>query len=256
MSWDCHAHVIEEPARFPLWPGRGYEPPIATLDAYLKLLDRYQITHGVLVQPSVYGFDNRCMLDALDRADGRLFGVAVPAPDATPADLEAMHRRGVRAVRCNRVNAGGITVDIIAKWLPALRDLGWHVQLHLAIEQIDLYELLNRIYVPLVIDHMGRPQPGRTDPSSPELQHLVEFVRTGHCYVKLSAPYRLSATGSPWTDVQPLAQALLDANAAYCLWGSDWPHPDTNEVVSPEDVFGVAAQWGAGRATGASALFS
>jgi predicted TIM-barrel fold metal-dependent hydrolase len=110
-GWDCHAHVIENTERYPLWSGRGYDPPIAALDDYLAFLDRNGIARGVLVQPSVYGFDNRCLLDALERADGRLRGIAVPAPDTSAAEMEAMHRFGVRGVRCNLINAGGLSME-------------------------------------------------------------------------------------------------------------------------------------------------
>src|SRR5687768_9989244 len=122
-SWDCHAHVIEDPARFPLWPGRSYDPPPAPLSKYLELLDRHAITRGVLVQPSVYGSDNNCLLDALDRADGRLMGIVVPDKDTTAKQLEVMHRRGVRGVRCNLLNPGGLDLETVSAWQPVMRDL-------------------------------------------------------------------------------------------------------------------------------------
>jgi 2-pyrone-4,6-dicarboxylate lactonase len=242
--WDAHAHVIEDPSRFPLSPGRGYDPPHAPLDDYLAMLDRHGIHRGVLVQPSVYGFDNRCMLDALDRADGRLVGVAVPAPDASPADLEALHRRGVRGVRCNLLDPGGIRLDAAVRWQPILRELGWHVAIQLAVEgTADMDALLDGFDVPVVIDHMGRPSPGRTDPSGRGVRRLVDLVRVGACLVKLSAPYRLSREPAPWADVTPLARALLAANPAACLWASDWPHTDTDAPVRTRNVLAALESW-------------
>lgn len=238
-AWDCHAHVIGDPVRYPLSPGRSYDPPPAPLDAYLALLDRRGIAGGVLVQPSVYGFDNRCMLDALDRADGRLLGVAVPAPGSSPRDLEAIHRRGVRGVRCNLLNPGGLDPEIVLGWQPVMREMGWHVALHIEVETVgDLRAYLERFDVPVVIDHMGRPEPGRFHPGQ-----LVECVREGACFVKLSAPYRLSGGPPPWRDVTPLARALLSANAAACVWGSDWPHTDNATVVGDDDLFAALAEW-------------
>ncbi|HZD03908.1 MAG TPA: amidohydrolase family protein, partial [Longimicrobiales bacterium] len=147
-AWDCHAHVIGPREGYPLATGHDYDPAEATLEAYLALLDRHGLARGVLVQPSVYGFDNRCLLDALDRAEGRLVGVAVPPPDAIPGDLEAMHRRGVRGVRLNLLNSGGLGPEDVLRWRPTLRELGWHVGLH-----VDL----------------GRPAAGpeATDPGGP-----------------------------------------------------------------------------------------
>ena len=238
-AWDCHAHIIGDPARYPLARGRSYEPPHAPLNASLARLDRRHIARGVLVQPRVYGFDNRCMLDALDRASERLAGVAVPAPDSSPRDLEAMHARGVRGVRCNLLNPGGLDPEIVVKWEPVLRELGWHVVLHVAVEAItDLRGHLQRFGVPVVIDHMGHPAPGRH-----ELPELVECVRDGVCVVKLSAPYRLSSEGPPWRDVVPLARALLAANASACVWGSDWPHTDVTASVREDDLFAAMLDW-------------
>jgi predicted TIM-barrel fold metal-dependent hydrolase len=236
-AWDCHAHVIGDVAAFPFRQDRGYTPRAAPLEAYLAMLDRHGIANGVLVQPSVYGFDNRCLLDALDRAGGRLFGVAVPPVEARASDLEAMHLRGVRGVRCNLLNPGGLPPAVVITWQPVLRALGWHVELHVAVEDIhELSPFVDRFGVPVVIDHLGRPAPGRADPLSPALRPLVDLVRAGGCFVKLSAPYRGSREAAPWRDVAPLASACATAKPDACLWGSDWPHVDTAADVCVDDL--------------------
>jgi 2-pyrone-4,6-dicarboxylate lactonase len=243
-AWDCHAHVIEDPARYPLARARTYDPPLARLDDYLALLDQVGSARGYLVQPSVYGFDNRCLLDALERADGRLLGIAVPDPETSHAELETLHRRGVRGVRCNLLYPGGLDVARVLRWQPALRALGWHVELHLAIDDVgDLRALVEPFDVPVVVDHMGRPAPGHTDPSTPRLRTLLELVREGVCLVKLSAPYRLSREPPPWPAVAPLARALVAANPDACLWGSDWPHTDTHEPVEIADLLSALESW-------------
>jgi predicted TIM-barrel fold metal-dependent hydrolase len=243
-AWDAHAHVIGDQATFPMWPGRSYTPEPAPLDAYLSILDRYGFAHGVLVQPSVYGFDNRCLIDALDRAAGRMFGIVVPPPDASARDLERMNQHGVRGVRCNLINPGGLRPETVIQWRWVLRALGWHVELHVAIADLpDLAGLLPRIGVPVVVDHMGRPAPGQTDPGLPPLRTLLDLVRDGRCYVKLSAPYRLSPQPPPWSDLAPLAGALVSANPQACLWGSDWPHVDTASPVRTSDVIDTLSRW-------------
>ncbi len=243
-AWDCHAHVLGDPTAYPLARGRSYEPPRASLEAYLELLDRLGLARGVLVQPSVYGFDNRCMLDALDRADGRLVGVAVPAPDATAGELEAMHRRGVRAVRCNRLNPGGLDPEVVVGWAPVLLDLGWHVELHLDLAPItDLGGFVLRFGVPAVFDHMGRPAPDRIAPTEPGPRRLVELARAGRCFVKLSAPYRLTASPAPWAPVGPLARALIAAAPDACVWATDWPHVDTRQDIRQDDLTAALAEW-------------
>jgi predicted TIM-barrel fold metal-dependent hydrolase len=243
-AWDAHAHVIGDPAAFPFWPGRSYTPEPAPLEAYLAMLDRYGFARGVLVQPSVYGFDNRCLIDALDRADGRLFGIVVPSPDASARDLERMHRHGVRGVRCNLINPGGLGLDVAIGWQPVLQALGWHVELHIALGDLaDLANLCTRIAVPVIVDHMGRPAPGQIDVASPAMRTLIALVRDGMCYVKLSAPYRLSAQPPPWRDVMPLAEAFTQANPHACLWGSDWPHVDTDSRIQTSDVVDALSAW-------------
>jgi predicted TIM-barrel fold metal-dependent hydrolase len=207
------------------------------------MLDARGFARGVLVQPSVYGFDNRCLLNALDRACGRVMGVAVPAPESTPADLYALHERCVRGVRCNVLNSGGLDPTVALGWEPVLRELGWHVAFQVDVETIpDVAWYFGRFTVPVVVDHMGRPQPGYTDPDRPGLRQLIELVRAGRCYVKLSAPYRLSVEPPPWRDVRPLARTLVAANPAACLWGTDWPHPQ-HAAVSIVDLLAALSDW-------------
>lgn len=244
VAWDAHAHVIGDQAEFPMWPGRSYTPAVATLEAYLAILDRHGFAHGVLVQPSVYGFDNSCLIDALDRAGGRLFGVVVPAPDASGRDLERLHRYGVRGVRCNLINPGGLRPEIVIQWRWVLRALGWHVELHAAVADLpDLAALVSRIGVPVVLDHFGRPAPGQNDPDWPPLRTVISLVRDGLCHVKLSAPYRLSAQPPPWRDLTRLAGAFIEANPRACLWGSDWPHVETASPVPTSDVVDALNVW-------------
>jgi len=251
IGWDTHAHVIGDAREYPLSPTRSYTPPPASLDHYLSMLDRHGIARGVLVQPSVYGHDHRCLLDALDRADGRLRGIAVPSPDASTADLEAMHARGVRGVRCNLINPGGLSPAVVATWQPALRAMGWHVEFHLSVNQRGWTDIIQSFDVPVVIDHMGRPTPDTIDPSTPALAQLIAFVREGRCFVKLSAPYRLSRRRATrydrqaraWADVTPLARAFLEANPAACVWGTDWPHVDCAPAVNTADVVAALDDW-------------
>ncbi|MEZ5319235.1 MAG: amidohydrolase family protein [Vicinamibacterales bacterium] len=248
-SWDAHAHVIGDPSRYPLAPGRGYTPAPAALDDYLAMLDHHGIGRGVLVQPSVYGHDHECLLDALYRANGRLRGIAVPAPDSTARALERLHAHGVRGIRCNLINPGGLAPAAVETWRPVLHALGWHVELQVPIaDQPDWIALVESFTagpygLRVAIDHMGRPAPGHLDPASAPLDRLVALVRDGGCFVKLSAPYRLSAEPPPWRDVAPLARALVAANPAACLWASDWPHVDTAGSVRTGDLLEALDLW-------------
>lgn len=107
----------------------------------------------------------------------------------------------------------------------------------------DLRDYLKPFTVPVIIDHMGRPPRGRSDPETPGLRRLIRLVEEGTCFVKLSAPYRLSRQSPPWRDVAPLARAFLEANPGACLWASDWPHPDTPGPICPEELLEALEDW-------------
>jgi predicted TIM-barrel fold metal-dependent hydrolase len=142
------------------------------------------------------------------------------------------------------VNAGGLQPDVLLRWQPTLAELGWHIAFQIAVGGVaDLRAFLEPFTVPIVIDHMGRPEPGRADPSEPGVNRLVELVKAGGCFVKLSAPYRLSNALPPWPDVTPLARALISANPAACIWATDWPHTQHLDPVREEDVMAALVLW-------------
>lgn len=197
--------------------------------------------HGVLVQPSVYGYDNSCLIDALHHAKGRLRGIAVPSPGSTADDLTRMHDAGVRGIRCNLVNSFGLTPSHLAPWRSLLRDLHWHVEVQLRLRDLpEALEALAPYKIPIVVDHMGRPDPlpdavACDNAAAAVLMYgLTDALRRGDCYVKLSAPYRITKASAPWRRVTAIARALIEAAPGRCLWGSDWPH---TEMTVPVDTF-------------------
>ncbi|QQA41943.1 amidohydrolase family protein [Pelagovum pacificum] len=231
-GWDCHVHVIGDRRQFPLSPTRGYEPPHAPLDDLLGHLDRLSIARAVIVHPSVYGFDNSCLINALVGSNGRCRGIAVPDPESTQDDLSVMDRAGVRGLRCNLVNPGGLTLDQTRGWWDWMRGAGWHLQLQIDATKTDIASLLNEPGLPpVVIDHMGYPPRG-TGPEG--IAPLVDAVKQGRVHVKLSAPYRISAEPAPHRDALALAAALLDADPERCLFATDWPHTELAEPPMPD----------------------
>src|SRR3954463_11192795 len=62
---DCHTHVFGDPRRFPFAEGRTYTPEPASIDEMRALHRALHTTRVVIVQPSVYGTDNGCTLDAI-----------------------------------------------------------------------------------------------------------------------------------------------------------------------------------------------
>jgi predicted TIM-barrel fold metal-dependent hydrolase len=231
-AWDCHCHVFGPAARFPYAPVRSYTPEDAPLEAYLALLDRLGLARGVLVQPSAYDRDNRCMLDALERAPKRLRGVAVGGAELTPHTLRAWHAAGVRGLRVNEFRRdgkpyyrNGVRLGEVEPLLPAMADLGWHLQLWIEARDLPgMLPALARAPVPVVVDHMGRMEHVH-GAGHPGFQALVRGVGEGRLWAKLSGTYRLGATPPGYGEAQPFHEALLAANPENLVWGSDWPHP-------------------------------
>ena len=226
---DCHVHVFGTAAQFPFAAQRGYTPPGAGADELLALLEALHLSRVVVVQPSVYGTDNSCTLDGMRRLGSRARGVAV-IDEATPdAALDEMRRAGIRGVRVNLETSGETDPDGARRNLAAavarVAPLGWHVQVYTRPSVIAaLSEDVARLPVPIVFDHFGGAQ-AAGGVGQPGFAELVELVRTGHAYVKVSAAYRSSDQAPAYRDVAPLARALIEANPERILWGTDWPHP-------------------------------
>jgi predicted TIM-barrel fold metal-dependent hydrolase len=232
-SCDCHVHVIGPKARFPLPANRRYTPSDATTAELAAMLKRLGMTRVVIIQPSFYGTDNACTLDGMAQV-GNARGVAV-LPDKVPqAELDALHRQGIRGLRINIATAGGAPLDEIKTKLAATVKLcerhGWHVQLFVAAEVIaPLAPTLRSLPVDSVIDHFGLIAPGTTDGPLRALQGLLE---SGKTWVKISGAYRIdSDPRNPLID--PLARALCKVNPERIVWGSDWPHTPPHTIQKP-----------------------
>lgn len=250
---DTHAHVVSpETGRYPMVDSRSYTPPAADEAKYLHMLHQEGMSRGVLVQISVYGTDNRYMLEVLGRHPDILRGVAVVDPGIDEKELERMHGIGVRGLRINTLFGGGIGYDAIETLAAKIAPLGWHLQF--LIDANDLPELMPRLTdlsVPCVIDHMGHtPVSQRLD--SPAFQALFHLVSDHGWWVKLSGAYRISTDFSQFSDVIPLAQQLVRRAPDRMLWGSDWPHvsiprmPDTGALRNQLALWVPDAQQRAG----------
>jgi predicted TIM-barrel fold metal-dependent hydrolase len=225
---DCHVHVFGPASDFPFDPARSYTPGDAPLQALVALHRGLGVARTVIVQPSPYGTDNTCLLHALVELAGAGRGVAVIDDSTTDAQLQAMHRAGVRGVRVNLETAGqhdpGAAWRALQHAARRVEPLGWHVQTYTNLATIAaLAGALEQLPVTLVVDHFGRAQ-AAAGVSQPGFDALRSAVASGRVYVKLSAPYRISAAPD-YPDAEPIARALIDANPERVLWGSDWPHP-------------------------------
>jgi predicted TIM-barrel fold metal-dependent hydrolase len=226
---DCHTHIFD-PDRFPYAPGHAYTPESASVDEMRSLHRALHTDHVVIVQPSVYGTDNSCTLDAIEQLGHTARGIAVIGEKVTQAELDQMHRRGIKGVRVNLETTGEADPALAKQRFKAAVDQikgprNWHVQIYTRLSVIEA--LKNEIAtcpVRVSIDHMGSAQ-AALGVHQPGFATLVGLVRSGKAYVKVSAPYRLSTKAPDYADVTPLAKALIAANPQRILWGTDWPHP-------------------------------
>lgn len=227
---DCHAHIFGPESRYPYSSARGYTPPGASLETYLNLHQTLGgIDRAVLTQPSVYGIDNSCMMDALDKMGDRFRAVVALAEDVTDRELEALHKRGARGVRVNLVDKGGMPFDdinAVRRFTECLKDIGWHLEVLVHVHEFeDLRTTMNSMAVDVSVGHLGYM---KTDHGidHPGFQEFLDLLKDGHCWVKVSGSYRVTCDDvPPYNDVEPFAQALIEANEERVLWGTDWPHP-------------------------------
>jgi len=238
---DSHAHVMRR--GLPLAPDRHSEPKRdCAVEDYLAVLDAHGMSHGLLTAPSFYGTDNTLLLDALDHAAGRLRGTVIVAPDIHRAALEAMGQRGAVGIRLNWFRRASLPDPTSAEYrrlFATVRDLGWHVEIY--IEGPKLAALLPQIRdtgTNVVVDHFGGPDPAR-GVACAGFQRVLEGVRAGDTFVKLSASYRQGGV-----DCQPYVDALLDAGGPQRLvWASDWPFLSHEDHVTYEDCVNDLNTW-------------
>ena len=227
-SCDCHTHVFGPAQPYPYAADRQYTPGVATLDDMLRLHHLLGIERVVIVQPSPYGSDNRCTVDALKALGNRGRGVSVIDTETTDAELQAMHDAGVRGVRIN-LETGGIHDPVFASrqllWAQErVKDMGWHLQLFTNLTVFaSLDQALDQLHVPVVLDHFCWAQ-AASGPAQANFDALLRRVRSGQAWVKLSAPHRISSAPD-CADAAAIAHVLIEANPERMLWGSDWPHP-------------------------------
>ena len=235
---DAHCHVFGPGDTFPFAPERKYTPCDASWEQLFALRDFLGFDKNVVVQATCHGSDNSALLDVLERANGKARGVVTVKPDITAEELQRMHDLGVRGVRFNYVKrlVDPKPDDYYREIIEKIRPLGWHVVLYF--EPVDLKEkkdFFNSLNIPLVIDHMGRPDV--TKPvDNDEFEMFLDFMRGNKdVWPKVSCPDRLTKSGSPeYADVVPFAKKIVEEFPDRVLWGTDWPHPNMKTEM-PDD---------------------
>lgn len=224
---DCHVHVFD-PVRFPYPADNFYQPTgheIGTAAQLGHVMDAHGVRHALLVGPnSGYGFDNRCLLDAVAHGAGRFKGVAVVPLDTSLATLQELQAAGVVGVTMNVALLGVDYHRAAGPLLEHLRQLGMWAQVQVQFDElVELKPLLVDSGAALLFDHCGRPNP-QAGVGQAGFQALLSLAETGRAVVKISGLVKASSLPFPHTDAWPFVQALVDAYTPEALvWASDWP---------------------------------
>jgi 2-pyrone-4,6-dicarboxylate lactonase len=238
---DAHCHVFGPMAEFPFSAKAKYLPEDAGPDMLFALRDHLGFAKNVIVQASCHGTDNSATLDAIAKSNGRARGVAVVDPAISEAELQRLHEGGMRGIRFNFLrrlvdNAPKDKFLEVSRRLPA----GWHVVIYFEADILaELRPFLDAIPVPLVIDHMGRPDVSQ-GPDGPDMRVFRALLDSREdIWFKPTCPDRLDAIkegggGDPWNAFAEAVRPLVADYPDRCIWGTDWPHPNMQAEV-PDD---------------------
>jgi len=240
---DCHFHIYD--SRFPPAPG-GLPAPDASPEDYRTLQARIGTTRGVVIQPSLYGVDNRPTLEGMAALGPNFRAVAVVNPSVTDAELERMHALGVRGIRFNLAQTGATTLEMLEPLSARVNALGWHCQINMPGDKIvSAADTFLRVPGKLVFDHLAHcPQPAGVESDTFKL--IRRLLDKGNTWVKLSGAYADTKIGPPsYSDSSDVARAFAAAAPSRIVWGSDWPHPTEKLDNKPDDalLFDLLSTW-------------
>jgi predicted TIM-barrel fold metal-dependent hydrolase len=233
---DCHHHIYD-PARFPYDPKAMLKPGAATVADYRMLQKRLGTTRNVIVQPSTYAVDNRCLVDSLKQFGKSARGVAVINTSVTDDELKELNAAGVRGIRVNLAQGGGTTWEMIDPLAKRIMPMGWHIQIQADGPEIFAHkEILNRVPCQVVFDHLGHvPEPDGV--KSPVFGMISEMLHKGKGWVKLSGFDDDTKIGPPtYADSVAVAAAYVKEAPERLVWGSNWPHPTQKDDNKPDDA--------------------
>jgi predicted TIM-barrel fold metal-dependent hydrolase len=224
---DCHNHIFD-PVRFPYVDKIAYKPTgheISTVEQFLQLFEAYGLHYALVVGPnSGYGTDNRCLIDAINRSNGRFKGIAVVENHIELSELQYLKESGIVGVAFN-TTALGINYYLNSeKLIKKLENLDMFLQVQFQGDEIlPLMPMIEKSDVRLLIDHCGRPIM-ENGINQLGFQSVLKLGKTGRAYIKLSGYEKFSNESVPYADAWPYVYELVNAfTIDKCIWGSDWP---------------------------------
>lgn len=236
----CHVFVADGVDMSRLVGGAAYQPPPVDVHDHAEQLRAAGCDRGVLVQPSAFGDDHRCLLAALRTRPEALRGVACVAPGTSPEELAELHAAGVRGTRVQDGYPGGVPVEALVEVGEMVAPLGWHIEVWTDVRRhLDrLGDDVRRCPVPVVLDHLGY-LPSDVGLDHPAMRLVLELLAEDQVWVTLSGLERLLPAGveaeagsaayaAAWAEheeaIAARVRALAEVRPQNLLWGSDWPH--------------------------------
>lgn len=242
-SCDAHCHVFGPGSVFPYAPNRRYTPEDAPKEALAALHDRLGVDRAVIVQASCHGTDNRAMLDAIAWRPDQYRGVAIVDDTFDDRACQMLDDGGVRGVRFNFVRhlGGAPDMAVFDRVIDRIKGRGWHVVLHLdGADIVPLADMIRRLPLPFVIDHMGRVDTA-LGTEQPAFQTLLDLARLENGWVKVCGSERIS--DFPFDAAVPFARALVETSPERTLWGTDFPHPNPRQPVDEADLVDLVTRF-------------
>lgn len=224
---DTHIHIVGDPAKYPLAPTAKLNPPVASVADFGKAVgDALGIRRAVVVQPSIYGFDNRCTMDAVKEfGPGKAWAVTSVPTDISDRDLQALTDQGARGLRFFMFPGGLYQWSDIEPLCAKIAAFGWFAQVQLdGTKFVEHAPMLRRLKLPVLLDHQGKFM----HPVTPEhecVREMARFLGRDNAWIKICGVYEVSRAGPPYyTDILEVARALIDAAPERTIWASNWPH--------------------------------
>jgi len=256
FSCDSHFHVFGPAERYPYGTDIRYKPPLAPLADFLELARHLGVERYVFVQPSAYGRDNACMLDAMREMGSKCRGIVDVDENAPDAEIERLNRAGVRGVRVNvnpiKPPEPGFSKTMLARierldarcaeigWMLDFLTPGWLTQ--------ELLPVMRKLKSRQTVAHMGMFL-AKDGPAQPGFRQFLDYLRSGdRCWVKFTGTYRMSVAPG-FSDAAPMARAIIEATPDRIIWGSDYPHLSFADKVGSVELFNLLEQWAPDAAT-------
>jgi predicted TIM-barrel fold metal-dependent hydrolase len=248
-AWDCHTHVFGPFEKYPILEDRLYDPPLATGEDFISMLNTVGFDHGVIVHAGANGWDNRATSDAVQKNWPRLRAVGVLPADTPLKELEAFHASGMRGMRVTDLTGfpmsgpGVLDAADIPTLMPKFEELGWHIDLWGTPDvTINLPNVLKGRNVPVILDHMAFPKL-KDGIKDPVFDTLLSVIADNNFYVKMTIN-RLSNNFPDFEDMRAMYEAIATRLPNQIVFGSDWPFisqgelmPDTGKMVDVFDAF-------------------